>query len=85
MATAPQPGNRNQNAAGAARKPQPADLFRHAQPWRFASPNDGRKYRVVRERLRRLARILARFDRSGNCRESFRQSLRSRHGSTRWN
>jgi hypothetical protein len=61
----------NQNSAGAARKPQPADLFRHAQPWRFARPDDGRKYRVVRERLRRLARILARFDRSGNCRDIF--------------
>ncbi len=52
-------------------RPQAADLFRHAHPWRFASPDDGRKYRVVRERLRRLARCLARFDRSGNCREIF--------------
>jgi hypothetical protein len=63
----------NQDHAGkqVTRKPQPADLFRHAQPWRFASRGDGRKYRVVRERLRRLARVLARFDRSGNCREIF--------------
>jgi len=52
-------------------KPQAADLFRHAHPWRFGSPDDGRKYRVVRERLRRLARCLARFDLSGNCREIF--------------
>jgi hypothetical protein len=61
--------NEDQHLASAARRPGAADLFRHAQPWRFASPNDGRKYRVVRERLRRLARCLAgkHFDRSGNC------------------
>lgn len=54
-----------------ARELKAADLFRHAQPWRFGKACDGRKFRVVRERLRRLARCLARFDRSGNCREIF--------------
>ena len=72
MICTPQRENGSQ-VAGVARKPQPGDLFRHAQPWRFARPDDGRKYRVVRERLRRLARCLAgkHFDRSGDCREIF--------------
>jgi hypothetical protein len=47
----------------------PRDLFLHAKPWQFG--RQGRKYRIVAERMRRLSRVLSRFDRSGNCKSIF--------------
>ena len=50
-------------------RPKPRDAFLHAKPWQFG--RDGRKFKVVSERLRRLSRVLARFDHSGDCRSVF--------------
>jgi hypothetical protein len=49
--------------------PKPRDVFLHAKPWQFG--RDGRKFKVVAERMRRLSRVLARFDRSGDCASIF--------------
>jgi len=44
----------------------PREMFvHHARPWQFG--RHGRKFRVVAERLKRLASVLARFDRSDKC------------------
>jgi hypothetical protein len=50
-------------------RPKPHQIFRHAHPWQFAA--EGRKWRVVQERQRRLARVMARFDASGHCRNVY--------------
>jgi hypothetical protein len=47
---------------------RPRDRFLHARPWQFGGRKHGRKFRVVCERMRRLARVLARIDKSGDCR-----------------
>ena len=64
-------GNSRTNATTRAHisGPKPRDVFIHAKPWQFG--RDGRKFKIVSERLRRLSRVLARFDRSGDCRSIF--------------
>lgn len=49
--------------------PKARDHFLHSQPWQYGG--HGRKGKLVSERMRRLARVLARFDRSGDCRSIF--------------
>src|SRR6202044_1210471 len=56
-------------AVGRTAAPKPRDAFLNAKPWQFG--RDGRKFKVVAERLRRLSRVLARFDHSGDCRSVF--------------
>jgi hypothetical protein len=48
---------------------RPRDAFLHAKPWQFG--RDGRKFKIVAERMRRVARVLARFDGSGECASIF--------------
>jgi hypothetical protein len=48
------------------------DRFLHSRPWQYGvTPDATRKFRIVVERMRRLARTLARVDKSGNCRQIF--------------
>jgi hypothetical protein len=47
---------------------RPRDAFLHAKPWQFG--RDGRKFKIVAERSRRVARVLARFG-SDDCRSIF--------------
>jgi hypothetical protein len=48
---------------------EPHAIFRRARPWQYGKR--GRKYRVMQERCRRLARALSRFDPSGTCTRIF--------------
>src|ERR1039458_2558437 len=71
-------GSTRANATPGARTsaPKPCDAFLHAKPWQFG--RNGRKFKVVAERMRRLVRVLARFDRSGDCTKIGRASCRAR-------
>jgi hypothetical protein len=51
--------------------PNARDKILHSKPWQYAGKSDGRKFRILRERDRRLARALARIDWSGECQDIF--------------
>jgi hypothetical protein len=65
-------GRATQSPIPKRRATTPCDHFLHSKPWQYGVTHDTtQKFRVVVERMRRLARTLARFDRTGNCRAIF--------------
>jgi hypothetical protein len=52
--------------------PTTKDIFLTSKLWQYGvTANDSRKYRLIETRMKRLAKVLARFDRSGACREIY--------------
>src|SRR6266404_3512465 len=52
-------------------QPKAHQVFRRAREWQFGDAAKGRKWRGIQSRLRMLARVLAMYDRSGECRSIY--------------